>query len=298
MMTAEIAGIIVPILTPVDLNEKIDEKKLRFMIDHVIQDGVHGILLFGSNGEFFMFSQEEMIQATKITLDQVKGRVPVYFGLGEIRTSTCIELAKKVAALGVAGISILQPMFIQPNDDELYDHFRSIAEAVPQTPTLLYNNPGRTGYTMSGNLVERLAKDVLNIVGMKDSSGDLTQLMEFIRRTKGLPFSVLAGKDTIIYPALSVGATGAVCSTANMFGKLVSGIYDKFQAGEYEAALEDQYRLNPVRLSQDKATFPAATKDMANLMNLDVGFSVKPIQTSKASLLGTMEEVMRDADLL
>lgn len=95
---------------------------------------------------------------------------------------------------GADGISVLQPMFLKPTEDELYAHFKAIANAVPNLPMLLYNNPGRVGYTMSGNLVERLAREVNNIVGIKDSSGDMTQTEEFIRRTQDLDFKVFGGK--------------------------------------------------------------------------------------------------------
>ena len=136
---------------------------------------------------------------------------------------------------------------------------------------LLYNNPGRTGYTMSGNLVERLAHEVPNIVGMKDSSGDITQVEEFIRRNQDVGFQVMGGKDTLIYPSLCVGATGSVCTTANFVPKVVCSIYNAFVAGDLEESRRLQFQFNPMRLAMDKSSFPVATKDYCNLMGLDVG---------------------------
>ena len=157
MNTDFIKGVVVPILTPIDEEEKIDEARLRDQVDYVIEGGVLGILAFGSNGEFYVVEEDEMERGLKIMLDQAAGRVPVYFGIGAISTKKCCRLAKMAVEAGAAGISVLQPMFLKPTEAELYNHFKTIAESVPETPMLLYNNPGRVGYTMSAGLVERLA---------------------------------------------------------------------------------------------------------------------------------------------
>jgi len=282
-------GVIVPILTPIDKDEKINEAKLREQVDFVIGGGVLGILAFGSNGEFYMVEEDESVRATKIMVEQAAGRVPVYMGIGAINTLKCIRLAKKAKGLGVSGISVLQPMFLKPTEEELYTHFKAIADSVPDLPMLLYNNPGRTGYTMSGNLVEKLAHEVDNIVGMKDSSGDMTQTEEFIRRTRDVDFHVFGGKDTLIFCALTLGAAGCVATTANFVPKLVVSIYNKFQAGDLDGALEAQFKLNPLRLSMDKASFPVATKDLANLIGREIGKPYTPNLPSSGSVLEFMK---------
>ncbi|WP_202171334.1 dihydrodipicolinate synthase family protein [Bacillus sp. USDA818B3_A] len=298
MNVDNIKGIIVPLITPIDKEENIDEAKLRFMVDHVIEDGVHGILAFGSNGEFYAFDDHELQNAFEIIIDQAKGRVPVYYGIGSIRTKHAIRQAKMAEEMGADGISILQPMFLKPTFDELYDHFKAVADAVPNTAVLLYNNPGRVGYNMSGDLVEKLGRNVDNIVGIKDSSGDFTLLSELVRRTKDFGFKVMAGKDTLVFPGLCIGTVGSVCSTANMFGPLVTSIYNKYMEGDLAGSLEAQFTLDPVRLAQDKATFPVATKDMANLMGLEVGECVKPVQSSKGQVLESMKKSMVEARLI
>ena len=154
-----IKGVVVPILTPIDENERIDEAKLRSQVDYVIEGGVLGILAFGSNGEFYMVEEDEMERGLEIMISQTNGRVPVYFGIGAISTRKCVRLAKMAVEKGAYGISVLQPMFLKPTEEELFLHFKTIADAVPSTPMLLYNNPGRVGYTMSAKLVERLAHE-------------------------------------------------------------------------------------------------------------------------------------------
>ena len=299
MNTDFIKGVIVPILTPIDEEERIDVAKLREQVDYVIEGGVLGILAFGSNGEFYVVEEDEMERGLKIMVDQAAGRVPVYFGIGAISTKKCCRLAKMAVANGAAGISVLQPMFLKPTEDELYLHFKTIAETVPETPMLLYNNPGRVGYTMSGRLVERLAHEVPNIVGMKDTSGDITQTSEFIRRTRDVGFKVFGGKDTLLYASMCHGAVGGVCTAANFMPELITDVYNKFVAGDLEGSLEAQFKLNPVRLSMDGASFPVAAKDMANLRGRDIGLPYKPnLATPEGPVLDRIKAEMKTAGLI
>lgn len=299
MNTDFIKGVVVPILTPIDENEMIDEKKLREQVDYVIEGGVLGILAFGSNGEFYVIEEDEMERGLKIMVDQAAGRVPVYFGIGAISTKKCCRLAKMAAANGAAGISILQPMFLKPTETELFEHFKAIAESVPEIPVLLYNNPGRVNYTMSANLVERLAHEVENIVGMKDTSGDITQTSEFIRRTRDVNFKVFGGKDTLLYASMCHGAVGGVCTAANFMPELITDVYNKFVAGDLQGSLEAQFKLNPVRLSMDGASFPVAAKDMANLRGRNIGVPYRPnLATPEGPVLDKIKAEMKNAGLI
>ena len=299
MNTDFIKGVVVPILTPIDADEKIDEGKLRDQVDYVIEGGVLGILAFGSNGEFYVVEEDEMERGLKIMLDQAAGRVPVDFGIGAISTKKCCRLAKMAVEAGAAGISVLQPMFLKPTETELFQHFKTIAECVPETPMLLYNNPGRVGYTMSANLVERLAHEVPNIVGMKDTSGDITQTAEFIRRTRDVGFKVFGGKDTLLYASMCHGAVGGVCTAANFMPELITDVYNKYVAGDLEGSLEAQFKLNPVRLSMDGASFPVAAKDMANLRGRNVGVPYTPnLPTPEGPVLDKIKTEMHKAGLI
>jgi 4-hydroxy-tetrahydrodipicolinate synthase len=239
-----------------------------------------------------------MLAATQSLAEAVGKSVPVMFGIGHIRTSKAIALAKRAAQLDIAAISVLQPMFIQPTPEALYHHFRAVAEAVPDTAMFIYNNPGRAGYAVPIDIIVRLAHDMPNIIGIKDSSGNVTNCEELVRQTADIDFNVFVGKDTIVFPGLCCGAVGAVCSTANIFPELVCGIYDKFVAGDYAGSRAAQFKLNPIRLSQDAASFPAATKDMANLLGMDVGPSVLPTEATTGAALDGMKRAMRDAGYL
>ena len=294
-----IKGVVVPMITPIDADELIDEKKIREQVDYVIDGGVTGILLYGSNGEFYVIEEDEMERGLKIVVDQAAGRVPVYFGIGAISTKKAIRLAKMAVANGAASVSILQPMFLKPTKDELFRHFKAIADAIPETPVLLYNNPGRVGYTLAADLVAKLAHEVPNIVGMKDTSGDITQTSEFIRMNRDVNFKVFGGKDTLLYASMCHGAVGGVCTAANFMPELITDVYNKYVAGDLEGSLEAQFKLNPVRLSMDGASFPVAAKDMANLRGRDIGVPYTPnLHTPEGPVLDKIKSEMQKAGLI
>ena len=299
MNTEFIKVVIVPIITTIDEDEKIDEAKMRAQVDYVIDGGLQGILAFGSNGEFYQIEEDEMERGFQIIVDQAAGRVPVYFGIGAINTKKCVRLAKMAVKNGAKGVSILQPMFLKPNFNELFLHFKTIAEAVPETPVLLYNNPGRVGYTLGADLVEKLAHEVDNIVGMKDTSGDITQTEEFIRRNRDVGFKVFGGKDTLLYASLCIGAVGGVCTAGNFMPELIVDIYNKYVVGDIKGALEAQYKLNPVRLAMDVASFPVAAKDMAAMRGRDVGSPYLPnLSTPEGVSYDKMKKEMEKAGLI
>ena len=296
--TSFIKGIIPPIAIPLKDDESFDEKKLRRHVDFVIEGGVSAILAFGSNGEFYMQEEDEMKDILDVMIDQVAGRVPVFMGIGAIRTSKCIRLAQMGVEHGAKAVSILQPMFLKPSEDELYTHFAAIADSVQDVPVLLYNNPGRTGYGIPQTVAEKLAHQKANVVGMKDSSGDITQTEEFIRRNADVNFKVMCGKDTLIYAGLCVGAVGAVCCMANFVPRLVCSIFDRFVAGDIKGALDRQFVLNPIRLQMDKSSFPVATKDYANLLGLELGAPYLPTKNSTPEQLEGLRQQLVKAGLL
>ena len=292
-----IKGIVPPIIAPVTEDERVNEKSLRDHIEFMISGGISGILACGSNGEFYMMEEDEMETTLRTIIDQVKGRLPVYMGIGAIRTKKCVRIALMAQRLGAQGVSILQPMFIKPTDDELSAHFRAIAASVPGLPVLLYNNP-RVGYAIPQGVVEDLAHSVDNIAGIKDSSGDLTQTMEFVRRNRDVDFKVFSGKDTLIYPSLAVGAVGAVTSTSNYVPELVYSIYKHFISGDHKAALEAQYKLNPIRLVTEKSSFPVATKDYANIIGRKVGNPYLPNKCSPPAQVENLRQELVKEKLL
>jgi 4-hydroxy-tetrahydrodipicolinate synthase len=285
-----IRGVVTPLITPVDKDERVYEAGLRNVIDHVLGGGVHGVFVLGSTGEFYGIDYDEKKRATEIAIDQVKGRVPVYVGASAITTRECVKLAKMAEAAGAQAVTVLTPMFISPSEEELYKHFRTIAESTA-LPVLVYNNPDRTGINMSASLIERLA-GIPNIVGAKDSSGDLTQTSEYIRRTRDKGFRVMAGRDTMILGTLVYGGVGTVAATSNIAPSLVVDIYDKFMAGDTQGSLEAQYRLAPLRIAFGLGSFPVVMKDALNLLGVDVGDPIKPLDHCTEPNMAKLKEIL------
>ena len=293
----DLRGVIPPIITPVDLNENVDEAGLKRVIDHVINGGVHGVFVLGSNGEFYAFDFENQKRAVEITVNHVNRRVPVYAGASAITTKACIKLAKMAEESGADALTVLTPMFIQPSEIELYNHFKTIAGST-KLPVLLYNNPGKTTNNISVKLLKKLA-EIDNIVGIKNTSLDFAQTVQYIYETKHIKnFKVLAGTDYFIYATLAYGGFGCVAGTAIVAPAKAVDIYNKFVARDHRGALEAQYKLIPLRNTYNYGSFPVVMKDCLNLMGLNVGDPVKPIDHCTEERLVELKKVLGSLNLI
>ncbi|RKD30729.1 4-hydroxy-tetrahydrodipicolinate synthase [Lacrimispora algidixylanolytica] len=237
MKKVELKGIITPILTPMNADESVNLTELRNQVERLISSGVHGIFPFGTNGEGYILSENEKVEVLEATIDQVKGRVPVYAGSGLISTKDTIRMSKKAEELGADVLSIITPSFAVASQKELYDHYVEIAKHV-DTPIVLYNIPARTGNKLLPETVAKLAKDVDLIVGAKDSSGDWDNLKAYITETRELEkdFYVLSGNDALILPCLKEGGFGGIAGCSNVYPEVLSSIYNLFMEGKLEEA--------------------------------------------------------------
>jgi 4-hydroxy-tetrahydrodipicolinate synthase len=285
----QVRGIIPPIVTPMQANEDLDLPRLRSFIDEQIAAGVHGIFVLGTNSEFYALDEREKQEVIATAVAHVNKRVPVYAGTGAETTREAVRLTKMAEREGADGVSVITPYFVLPNQQEIYSHFRRIAECTA-LPLLLYNNPATCGgVKIDVDTVARLA-EVPNIVGIKDSSGDLQNTVEFIRVVPE-KFAVMMGRDTLIYCALDMGARGAVPATGNIAPHLLVEIYESFRRGDHAAAKAAQLRLNPIRLSLTLGTAPGGVKMALQLLGKSVGPSRSPV----APLSPEKQQVMRSA---
>ena len=238
MTTQQIKGIIVPILTPMHEDETVNHEELVRQIERLIDAGVHGIFVFGTNGEGYILSEEEKTAVLKTTVDAVQGRVPVYAGTGCISTRDTIRQSLKAQELGADALSIITPMV---------RHYEAVAQAV-DLPIILYNIPARTGNALAPATVQKLA-GVANIVGAKDSSGNFDNLLQYIEKTRGKdkPFAVLSGNDSLILWTLLAGGAGGIAGCANVFPHTMVRIYEAFRAGDLAEARRAQDSIRPFR---------------------------------------------------
>ncbi|ROR23440.1 4-hydroxy-tetrahydrodipicolinate synthase [Mobilisporobacter senegalensis] len=275
-MTFKPYGVIPPIITPFTSEGKVNEAVLRELVNLYIENGVHGLFPLGTTGEFYSFNEDEMKKILSVVVEETAGRVPVYAGANHITTRGVIEYLKLAKEAKVDAVSVLTPMFISQSQDELYHYYKSIAEST-DLPVIIYNNKPKTNVTVEPETVARLS-EIDNIVGIKDSTGDMTNTEEYIRLTRNNEnFGVLVGRDTLIYAGLSYGAVGAIASCANVAPKLVVSIYDRFMAGDLKGALDAQFELAPLRILCNMGTFPAVIKEGLVMQGIDVGKCLEPI---------------------
>lgn len=288
-------GIIPAMVTPVTVEDELNEIALRKLTDYLIDGGVHGVFAIGSQGEFWGFSAEEKQRVWEVVVDQTAKRVPVYAGTAAETTREAIQLTQLAQKSGVDAVSVLTPYFISPNEDELFDHYRAIAEATSLS-IVLYSNPARTGVGISPGLIARLA-EIENIVGIKDSSGDIQLTLQYIQKTPD-DFAVLMGRDTLIYVGLLIGAKGAIAATGNVVPSLVAQIYDRFVEGDSQGAMAAQEALAPLRLAFAWGTFPVVIKEALDLIGMEAGPARMPVGPMSADQRERLRQVLIGMDVL
>jgi 4-hydroxy-tetrahydrodipicolinate synthase len=285
-------GIIVPAVTPMTASEDVDLSRLRATLDRLLAAGVHGLFVLGTTGEFFALDQAEKQAIIAETVALAAKRVPVIAGTGAITTREAIRLTQLAEREGADAVAVITPYFVSPSQQEMFDHFRRIAEST-RLPVLLYVNPSMTGgVKLDVATIARLS-EVPNIIGMKDSAGDLAVLIDIVRAAKP-GFVVFQGRDTLIEPALANGAVGAVPATANIVPELAVAIYEAHRRGDHTAAQAAQARFSPLK-SAMVGTAPGAVKVAMNLAGVPVGPNRSPIGAwsaeQKKAIRAVLEQV-------
>lgn len=270
----EIKGIIAAMQTAMHEDGSINEEEMRNQINRQIEAGADAVFCLGTNGEFYIMDKEEKIRVMEIFVDEVKGRVPVYAGTGCVSTKDTIELSQKAKEIGVDVLSIITPYFAALNQDELYAHYEAVAQAV-DLPIVMYNIPARTGAALAPATVGRLAK-IKNIVGVKDSSGNFNNILQYIDATQGEDFAVLSGNDALILWTLLAGGTGGITAIANILPEVMVSIYQNYLKGDMEAAKKAQSSIAPIRDCFKYGNPNSIVKCATNLIGQPVGPCRKP----------------------
>ena len=286
-----------PIVTPVDEHENVDPTGLKEVIKHVMDGGVHGIFVNGSNGEFYAFDFENQKKAVETAVDYTNGKIPVYAGASAITTRECIKLAQMAEKAGADALTVLTPMFIQPTEDELFEHFTRIAESC-RLPVMLYNNPGKTNNTITPGLLKRLIK-IDNISGVKNTSMDFSMTMKYIEASAHRDdFAVFGGIDYYIYATLCHGGAGSVAGTANVAPRMVVDIYENYSRGDHLGALNAQKALMPLRDAYGLGTFPVMMKVMLNILGIRAGKPVRPVSYVSDETVQKATDILKQIGML
>ncbi len=245
-MPERIQGILTPNITPVDAQGRVDEQKLRGYVDWLIDRGVDGLYPNGSTGEFVRFSAEERRDIVRIVMDQADGRVPVLAGAAEANVKATIEACDAYGELGVRAVAIVAPFYYRLSSEGVYAYFREIAENV-QVDVTLYNIP-LFASPIDVETVVRLASEFPRVIGIKDSSGDLPNMMRMISAIRPMrdDFTFLTGWDASLAPMLLAGADGGTNATSGVVPELTRAIYQNVTSGNLDEAMRLQYQLIPL----------------------------------------------------
>jgi 4-hydroxy-tetrahydrodipicolinate synthase len=284
-------GIVPAMATAFTEDESVDHGRVRELVEWYIDCGVHGISIAGSQGEFFALDPDEHRRLLEVCVEAVAGRVPVYAGTGGVTTRAAIRMTREAEAMGADLALVITPYFIQPTQDELVEHYTRIAAATG-LPVMLYNNPPRTATNMPAATLARCMKARDNIIGMKDSSGDLTQAIEYLLLSdrKALLFS---GRDTLTLSMLVNGAHGAISPAANVFPRLAVRMYDAFRSGSLDEARRISDAFAPLRAAWAMGSFPVVIKEAMALVGHSAGPTRAPIAALPASRREELAKIVR-----
>lgn len=245
MKTPIFTGTGVALITPFRRQqETVDFTKLEALIEHIVTSGVDYIVALGTTSEAATMTESERSAVQEFIVETVAGRLPIMLGLGGNNTLSLNDQIARSNFDGISGILSVTPFYNKPNQRGLIAHYRAIAEVSP-VPVIMYNVPGRTGVNMTAETALAIAAECPNIIGIKEASGNLTQVMELLRN-RPAGFRVISGDDALTYPMLALGADGVISVIANALPKETSDMVRLALKGDFKHALPLHYRLLPL----------------------------------------------------
>ncbi|HEX8722982.1 MAG TPA: 4-hydroxy-tetrahydrodipicolinate synthase [Pyrinomonadaceae bacterium] len=260
-------GCATALVTPFGSGGGVDLERMRALAVRQVEGGVRLLVPCGTTGESVTMSDEERESVISATVEAARGRARVIAGTGSNNTAHAVEQSRRAAEIGADAVLVVAPYYNKPTQEGLYRHFRAVAEAVPETPVVLYNVPGRTSSNISAETTLRLARDCANVVAVKEASGNLAQIMEILRgRPEG--FLVLSGDDALTFAMLALGADGLVSVASNEAPAEMSRMVDAALAGRWDEARGLHFRLLPLMDVNFVESSPGPVKAAMALMGL------------------------------
>lgn len=293
-MKRSFQGSIVAMVTPFQ-DGKVDEAKIRELVEFHVKNGTHAIVPCGTTGESPTLSHEEHKKVVEVTIQAAAGRVPVIAGTGSNSTAEAIELTGHAKKAGADGVLMVCPYYNKPTQKGLVAHYRAIAEAV-DIPIILYNIPGRTGVNMLPETVATLA-ELPNIVGIKEASGSLEQMTEVIHLC-GERITVVSGDDTLTLPLMSVGGKGVISVIANILPKESAEMTNAALNGDWKRAKELHLRMFPLCKAMFYETNPIPVKTAMQLLGRLNGELRLPLAPMSEANRDKLEKALKAYGLL
>jgi 4-hydroxy-tetrahydrodipicolinate synthase len=257
-MSARFQGSFVAMVTPFR-NGKVDEAKVRELVEFHAGHGTDGLIPCGTTGESPALSHDEHRRVVELVVEATHGRIPVIAGTGSNSTAEAIDLTRHAERAGAAGALVVNPYYNKPTQEGLYRHFRAVAESVA-IPILVYNIQSRTAVNVETATLERLVRDAKNVVGVKEASGSLDQMSQVVAAC-GPDFSVLSGDDNLTLPVLAIGGHGVISVIANIVPRETSEMVHAALDGDWKRARELHYKLFPLARAAFLETNPIPIKE-------------------------------------
>jgi len=269
--------------------ETVDFTKLESLIEHIIASGVDYIVALGTTSEAATMTESERSAVQEFIVETVAGRCPVMLGLGGNNTLNVTDTINRTNFDGISGILSVTPYYNKPNQRGLLQHYRNVAEASP-VPVIMYNVPGRTGVNLAAETTLTLAHEYSNIIGIKEASGNLQQVMQILRnRPDG--FRVISGDDALTYPMLTLGADGVISVMANALPKEMSDMVHLAMKGDLKKSLPLHYRMLPLMNAIFEEGNPTGIKalleiqgSISNILRLPLVKSTKQLYNKLSTL--------------
>ena len=288
-------GSAVALVTPFTRENTVNYNKLEELVEFHIKNGTDAIVVCGTTGEASTLSDREHIATIKCVIDAVNKRIPVIAGTGGNDTEHSILLSKIAENFGVDGLLIINPYYNKGNKTGIKAHFTKIAQSV-DTPIIIYNVPSRTGVNLSPNLIAELSYSEQNIVGVKEASGDMTQVAEIARLVND-DFAIYSGNDDSILPLLSLGGVGVISVLANICPKESHDLVYSFLSGDIETSRKLQLDLKPLIDALFTEVNPVPVKTAMNLLGMDVGSLRLPLGHMEAKNIDILKKELKNTGL-
>ena len=286
----------VAIVTPMKENGEVNYEKFAEMIEFQIANGTDAIIVCGTTGESSTLTHEEHLDVIKYCTEKVAGRIPVVAGTCSNCTETAVYLSGEAEKYGVDGLLLVSPYYNKATQNGLYTHFKTIAESV-KLPIILYNVPSRTGCNILPDTVIRLCHDVENIVGVKEASGNLSQIARLAAKAKGT-VDIYSGNDDQIVPILSLGGKGVISVLSNVAPKETHEICAKYFEGDVEGSRDLQLRAMDLCDALFCEVNPIPVKKALNLMGMEAGSLRLPLTEMEEANAAKLEKAMREFGIL
>lgn len=293
---AVFTGAGVAIVTPFKENREVDYEKFAQLIEDQIAGGTDAIIVCGTTGESSTLTHEEHLDVIKYCMEKVAGRIPVIAGTGSNCTETAVYLSTEAEKFGVNGLLLVSPYYNKATQNGLYQHYKTIADSV-KIPCILYNVPSRTGCNIAPETVVRLCKDVENIVGVKEASDNISQIVRLMSLADG-KVDLYSGNDNQIVPLLALGAKGVISVLSNVAPRQTHDICAKFFEGDVAGSCQEQLRAIPLCNALFCEVNPIPVKKALNLMGKGAGTLRMPLTEMEEENAVRLEKAMKDYGIL